>query len=388
MRFEFGTATRILFGAGAWREVAPAAAAMGNRAVVAIGGSERAAPLLDQLRHHGVETVTFRVRGEPTLEMVLAGVQLARQSGADLVIGFGGGSVIDAGKAVAALLTNDGAPLDYLEVIGSGKPLTKPAAPYIAVPTTAGTGSEVTRNAVLGVPERRVKVSLRSPLMLPRLAVVDPELTCSLPPAVTASTGMDAFTQLIEPFVSNSANPLTDAICSEGMPRVARALRRAYLNGKDAAAREEMSLASLFGGMALTNARLGAVHGLASPLGGMFPASHGAICARLLPCVMAANVRALQSRAPQSPALGRYRQVARLITGKPDATEEDGVAWVRALCVEICVAPLSLFGVTEADFPEVVAQAQKAGSMKGNPIPLSDRELADILTQALVEPSI
>jgi alcohol dehydrogenase class IV len=386
MRFEFATATRILFGAGAWREVAPAATAMGNRALVVIGGGERAAALLDQLKQQGLETVTFCVMGEPTIEKVLAGVQLARQSGSDLVIGFGGGSVIDAGKAVAALLTNGGAPLDYLEVIGNGKPLTQPAAPYIAVPTTAGTGSEVTRNAVLGSAECRVKVSLRSPLLLPRLAVVDPELTWSLPQAVTASTGMDAFTQLIEPFVSNSANPLTDAICIEGLPRVARALRRAYFNGQDAAAREEMSLASLFGGMALANAKLGAVHGLASPLGGMFPAPHGAICARLLPCVMEANVRALQSRVPQSPTLGRYRQVARLITGKTDATEAEGVEWVRAMCADLCVAPLSRFGVTEADFPAVVAQAQKAGSMKGNPIPLSDQELTDILKQALVEP--
>jgi len=304
MRFEFATATRILFGAGTVREVAPRAATLGRRCLVVVGSTvERCALLLEELSAHGVETVTFNVPGEPTIEMVLAGVQRARQNGCDVVIGLGGGSVLDTGKAIAALLTNGGELLDYLEVIGRGRPLTEASAPYIAIPTTAGTGAEVTRNAVLGSPEHCIKVSLRSPLMLPRLAVVDPELTHSLPPAVTASTGLDALTQLMEPYVSNSANPLTDAVCRDGMQRVARSLRRAYHDGRDAAAREEMALASLFGGLALANARLGAVHGLASPLGGLVSAPHGAICARLLPYVMQVNLRALQSRAPESPAL-------------------------------------------------------------------------------------
>jgi alcohol dehydrogenase class IV len=384
MRFEFAAATRILFGPGTVREVAPLAAALGRRALIILGSTvERAAPFVEQLNAQGIETVTFNVLGEPTVGTVIAGVQRARQAACDLVIGLGGGSVLDTGKAVAALLTNGGEPLDYLEVIGRGQALTQPAAPYIAIPTTAGTGTEVTRNAVLGSPEHRIKVSLRSLFMLPRLAVVDPELTYSLPPAVTASTGLDALTQLIEPYTSNSANPLTDALCREGMCCVARSLRRAYQDGHDAAAREDMALASLFGGLALANARLGAVHGLAGPVGGLFSAPHGAICARLLPYAMQANVRALQARAPDSPTLARYTQIAQLLTGQPTATAADGVEWVHALCADLSIPPLSQFGLTEADFPVVVAQAQNASSMKGNPIPLTDQELTEILRQAM-----
>jgi alcohol dehydrogenase class IV len=218
--------------------------------------------------------------------------------------------------------------------------------------------------------------------MLPRLAIVDPELTLSTPPAVTASAGLDALTQLIEPYVCNSPTPITDAICRDGIRRIARSLRQAYLNGGDLAAREEMALASLYGGMALANARLGAVHGLAGPLGGMFPAPHGATCARLLPIVTAANVRALRARAPTAPALERYGEVARLVTGDLNATPDDGVRWLEALCRDLNVQPLSHFGLRTEDTPRVVAQAQKASSMKGNPIALTDQELAEILAQA------
>jgi alcohol dehydrogenase class IV len=386
VRFEFATATRILFGPGALREVTPLAAAFGRRALVVTGRDPaRAAPLLEALRQQRIEAITFTVSGEPTTATALEGVQRAREAECDFVIGFGGGSALDTGKAVAALLANGGGLLDYLEVIGQGKPLARPSAPYIAIPTTAGTGSEVTRNAVLASPEHRVKVSLRSPLMLPRLAVVDPELTYSLPPEVTATTGLDALTQLVEPFTSNAPNPMTDAICREGMRRAARSLRRASEHGSDAAAREDMSLASLFSGMALANSRLGAVHGLAGPIGGMFPAPHGAICAQLLPMVMEANVRALRGHSGERPhdALARYDEVARILTGKVTATAADGVAWVSELCAALNVPPLSRYGVAEADFPALAAQAQQASSMKGNPIPLTDQEVTGILKRAM-----
>jgi len=220
MRFEFATATRIIFGPGALQNVAPLAADFGRRAFVVTGRTgERAGPLLEQLTQQQMTPVTFNVAAEPTTTLALAGVQQARAAGCDMVIGLGGGSVLDAGKAIAALLTNTGDLFDYLEVIGRGQPLARPPAPYIAIPTTAGTGTEVTRNAVLASTEHQVKVSLRSPLMLPRLAVVDPELTYSMPPAITASTGLDALTQVMEPYVSNQANPLTDALCREGMQR-------------------------------------------------------------------------------------------------------------------------------------------------------------------------
>jgi alcohol dehydrogenase class IV len=241
----------------------------------------------------------------------------------------------------------------------------------------------VTKNAVLASPEHRVKVSLRSNLTLPRLAVVDPKLTYSLPPAVTASTGLDALTQVIEPYVSHLANPLTDAICREGIHRGARSLRRAFENGTDAAAREDMAVTSLFGGLALANAKLGAVHGFAGPLGGMFHAPHGAICGRLLPHVMAVNVQALQKRGQENEALQRYDEVAQLLIGTPRATAQDGVSWMQALCTTLDIPPLSAYGITEDDFPLVIEKAARSSSMKGNPVELTAEEMEEILKRAL-----
>lgn len=384
MRFEFATAHRVLFGVGLVNELAALAAGLGRRPLVVTGRSPtRAEPLLQQLRAQGLEPVQFQLVGEPTVDDARSGVEQARQAGCDQVIGFGGGSVIDAGKAIAMLLTNGGDPLDYLEVVGRGQPIARPSAPFIAVPTTAGTGSEVTRNAVLASPEHRVKASLRSPTMLPTLAVVDPALTLSAPPEVTAGTGLDALTQLVEPFVSNRANPLTDAVCREGMDRAARSLLQAYRNGGDLSAREDMAVASLCGGLALANAGLGAVHGFAGPIGGMFPAPHGVICARLLPLVMQANVEALQRRVPGSPTLARYDEVARRLTGDPAAQAADGVAWVRDLVEALHVPRLGRFGMSVADGPELVAKSQQASSMKANPITLTAEELLGILQQAL-----
>ncbi len=300
-----------------------------------------------------------------------------------MVIGLGGGSVLDTGKAIAALLTNPGDVFDYLEVIGKGQPLVNAPLPYIAIPTTAGTGSEVTRNAVIESPEQNVKVSLRSPLMLPRVALVDPELTYNLPPAITASAGLDALTQLIEPFVSVKANPMTDAICREGIYYAARSLRRAYENGADKEAREGMSLASLFGGLALANAALGAVHGFAGPLGGMLHAPHGALCARLLPFVMEANIKALETRQPEHPALGRYIEIAQILTGEKEATAHDGVRWTSELVDTLKIPGLSTYGMNEKAFPEAVEKTMKANSFKGNPIALNEDELRLILEKAL-----
>ena len=384
VRFDFATSTRILFGCGAVREVAPAAKQMGGRAMLVAGRSpESAAFLVEALKKEGIGCVSWAVRAEPSISLVRQGVELARQEQCDLVIAFGGGSSIDAGKAMAALLANGGELSDYLEVIGKGQPLQNPSVPFIAVPTTAGTGSEVTRNAVLASPEHRVKVSLRSPKMLARLSVVDPELTLNLPPALTASTGLDALTQLIEPYVSNRANPLTDGFCLEGLRRVSRSLRRAYHCGSDIAAREFMSLASLLGGLALANAGLGVVHGFAAPIGGMFDAPHGAVCAALLPHGMAVNIRASRTRTPDGETLRRYETVARLLTGKPDALAEEGVEWVGQLCRELQIPPLSSYGIQESDVPTLVEKASKASSTKGNPLSLSVDELRQVLTLAL-----
>jgi alcohol dehydrogenase class IV len=374
MRFEFATADRILFGAGMVKEVGPAAAAMGRRALVVTGATDRR-PALDCPK--------FAVAGEPTIDLVRRGAAFAREEGCDVVVSIGGGSAIDAGKAIAALATNPGDALDYLEVIGRGQPLERDPAPFIAVPTTAGTGSEVTRNAVLGSPEHRVKASLRSPRMLPRLAVIDPELALGLPPAITASTGLDALTQVIEPYVSLRANAMTDLFCVEGIQTAAAALRGAFHYGGDLDGRTRMSWAALLGGLALANAALGAVHGFAAPIGGMFPAPHGAICAALLPHAMAINIQALRARAPESAALERYRHVACMLTGRPHSMAEDGAQWVSELCAELEIPPLRNYGVGEKDVPALIEKAARASSMKGNPIVLSDGELREIVMRAL-----
>ena len=384
MRFEFATAGRIVFGAGALRDAGQILAGLGRRPLVVTGSTrERAMALLALLRERGVEAVTFPVTGEPDVEIVRCGTDVAREEGCDYVIGFGGGAVVDAAKAIAILATNAGDVLDYLEIIGRGKTLTEAPVPLVAIPTTAGTGSEVTRNSVIASLEHRVKVSLRSPLMLPKVALVDPELTYDLPPAITAATGVDALTQLIEPFVCARANPLTDGLCREGITRVARSLRRAFANGRDAAAREDMAVASLFGGLALANAGLGAVHGLAGPLGGMIPAPHGAVCAALLPGVVAANLRALRQRAPESAALRRYARVAELLTGDTAATPDDGVVWLRRLVKDLKIPGLGTYGVGPATIAELVEKASRASSMKANPVELTREELASIVESAV-----
>jgi len=384
MRFDFATATRVVFGPGSVREAVSAAAALGRSALIITGRTpSRSDVFAGKLREQNVECTLFSILGEPTVSRVLDGVRIARDAGCEIVIGYGGGSALDGAKAVAALMSNPGDPLDYLEVVGKGKPLTRPCAPCICVPTTAGTGSEVTRNAVLASLEHGVKVSLRSPRMLPLLAAVDPELTHSVPPSITASTGMDALCQLIEPFVSTAANPLTDAICREGIRRSALWLRPACEDGSNAQARENMALVSLFGGMALANAGLGAVHGLAAPAGGMHPIPHGIVCARLLPVVMEANPRALKARAKDSPALSKYDEIARLLTGSDSARAKEGAEWLHAMCSDFSVPRLSSFGLTEKDLPAIADKAQKSSSMKSNPIQLTAGELTDILREAL-----
>jgi alcohol dehydrogenase class IV len=379
MRFEFATATRIIFGEGTAATLPDLARTFGSRPFVVTGASrERARALVSAL-----SAEPFAVSGEPTVDLVREGARHAQDTACDVVISIGGGSVIDAGKAIAIIATNGGEPLEFLETVGKGRAFSVPPLPFIAVPTTAGTGSEVTRNAVLGSTEHGVKASLRSPLMLPRVAVVDPELTYGLPPEVTAFTGLDALTQLIEPYVSIKANPLVDALCVDGIERIASALQRAYHHGADCDARRDMALASLFGGLALANAGLGVVHGFAAPLGGQWKAPHGALCAALLPHGMAANAAGLRARAPKHPALERYSAIARLLTGRREASVEDGIEWVRALSAELGIPALRAWGVTEADLPGVAEKAAKASSMQANPLPLTEEELIAVVRAAL-----
>ncbi|MEI6350434.1 MAG: iron-containing alcohol dehydrogenase [Verrucomicrobiota bacterium] len=382
--FEFATAARIIFGSGTLKEIGLVAKSIGKRALVVTGAdTRRAARLIELMDGAGVEASLFAVVGEPSIGAVENGVAQARAAECDVVIGFGGGSAIDAGKAIAAMLTNPGNLLDYLEIIGDGKNLALAPAPYIAIPTTSGTGAEVTRNAVLTSPEHGLKVSLRSALMLPKVALVDPELTLDLPRDITAASGLDALTQLIEPYLSCRANAMADALCVEGIRRIVGSLRRACEPGHDLAARENMALASLWSGMALANAGLGAVHGFAAVIGGMFPAPHGAVCAALLPHALTVNLRALRERQPGSEPLRRLTEVARLLTGEPKAEPEDGLRWLAALVAELQIPPLNRYGITAAHTAQLVEKAAAASSMKGNPLPLTSDELTEILSRAL-----
>ncbi|MBN1849239.1 MAG: iron-containing alcohol dehydrogenase [Deltaproteobacteria bacterium] len=384
MNFEFATAGRIIFGNGTIKKIPSLIPEMGRRALLVTGQhKDRAESLIQTIQGAGVVMKILSIPGEPTIHMIMDGVTYARRNKMDIVIGIGGGSVIDSAKAIAALLTNTDDIMEYLEVIGKGKPLVQQPAPCIAIPTTAGTGAEVTKNAVLSSSEHKVKVSLRSPSMIPDLALIDPELTYSMTPSLTAATGLDAMTQLLESFVSTKSNPLTDALCLEGLKRAARSLGKAYKDGTDSFAREDMAIASLFSGLALANSGLGAVHGMAAPMGGMFQTPHGVICARLLPFVMEANIKALKREGAWE-YLSRYDQVAKVLLGKANAKAKDGTAWVESLCALFDLPKLSDFDIAEDSFKEIVSRSKMAGSMKGNPIRLHDEDFMQILQKAIL----
>jgi len=377
--FDLALPRKVVFGPGRAAELAGLVASLGSRVLLCTGS--------DPARHRhllgDVEPVAVvRVTREPLVDDARSALDEARAAGADSVVAIGGGSVLDLAKAVAVLLGNGTDPLDHLEVVGRGLPIERPAVPYVAVPTTAGTGAEATANAVLAAPEHGRKASIRSPHMLAAVALVDPLLTLQCPPAVTASSGLDALTQCLEPFVSPKANPATDAVAADGLRRGARSLRRAYDNGDDRAAREDMALCSLFGGIALANAKLGAVHGVAGVVGGMVDAPHGAVCAALLAPVVEANVRALRERDPGSPALDRYAAAARLLTGRDSATVEDAVAWLRETVEALQVPPLRDVGLWPARYAEVAEKSARSSSMQGNPVALTADELVAVLDAA------
>lgn len=383
MDFEFATASRIIFGLGKSQNIGSYAKIYGNSALVLSGGRQEFVDFLGKsLNDHGIAYEVFRVKGEPTVTTIADLLQKTRAYQYDLVIGIGGGSVLDTGKAVSALRTNPGDVTDYLEVVGDNKPLVFSPIPYIAVPTTAGTGSEVTRNAVLGVPLKKLKVSLRNPNMLPRIALIDPELTVTAPQDVTASTGLDALTQVIEPFLSNRANRMVDLYCREGMSRASRSLRTAYSDGANITARLDMAWTSLLGGLSLANAGLGAVHGFAGPIGGMFDVPHGMICARLLPVVFAHNAKVVTKK--DDPFyLARFKEVSQILCNDSGADISDGIRWLTEIVKDLKAPGLSHYGVREIDVPILVEKAQNASSMKANPVVLSEEILREILIEAL-----
>ncbi len=362
-RFEFATAQRIIFGRGTVRELPVLAAEFGQRILLVTGS--RPQQWETRLPHVGVKSIC----GEPTVEDIQTGVELAKQLNVEVIIAIGGGSVVDAGKAIAAMSTQLGDLMRYIEVIGEGKPLEAAPLPFIAVPTTAGTGAEATRNAVIASEEHRVKASLRHLSMLPRIALIDPELAVDVPPNVTAASGMDALTQCLEAFVCSRAQPMTDALCLDGIQRAVRSLERAFQNGHDLDAREDMALCALNSGIALANAGLGAVHGFAAPIGGMFHAPHGAVCAALLAPVWETNSKRVQNRA-------KFDQVGQMLGG-------DAIAWLHDITQRLQIPKLSAWGIQELDLDEIARKAAAASSMKANPVSLTHEELAGVLRAAL-----
>ena len=384
VHFDLAVPADVRFGAGRVSEVPDALAGVGASRVLVVTGrtTSRADEIRSALSKAGISSIPFGVATEPSIERVRAAMALLADAGCDAVLGFGGGSAIDVAKAAALLATSGIDPLEHLEVIGAGRPIERPGLPCVAVPTTAGTGSEVTRNSVLS--GGGVKASLRSPLMLPKVAVVDPDLLAGLPSATIAASGMDALSQLIEPLLSQRANPFSDALARDGIGRSARSLRRAYQERmEDAAVREDLALASLFGGICLANSGLGAVHGIAAAAGARLAAPHGAVCAAVLAAAMEVNLRVLRERAPEHPALLRMAEVALLLTGQPDATPEDGILWLQELTAALSIPGLASYRLSEDEIPAVVTAAQKASSMRGNPIELTDAEVTEIATRSL-----
>ena len=386
MDFDFYTANRIIFGPGKFEEITQLVGRERKRCFAVTGKSAaREAGMLDCLdvamRKESVELECFSLDREPTVSIVDDAVGRALDFQAEIVIGLGGGSALDLGKAVSGVATNGGSVLDYLEGVGKGAPIEKPSLPYIAIPTTAGTGSEVTKNAVICSDDGTFKKSIRSPHLIPDVALVDPELTKTMQPALTAACGFDALSQLIESLTSNCSNSMTDALALAGIERVARSLYAAWSNGENMRAREDMAFASLMSGMTLTNAGLGAVHGLAAPLGALHSIPHGITCAILLPGVIEANVNALLDYDRDSLVLEKYSNLAMIFC----RTSDDPFKMVERIqmMMQMMKMPgLGEFGFKKEDIPQVVEKS-RGSSMKYNPIELTDDKLTEILEQAL-----
>jgi len=383
MNFEFSTASKIIFGDKSVSRAADIGEAYGHKALIVCGsGQTSIAPLLKSLNKTGLEVDLFRVAHEPDIRIITEGVEKGKSSHCDFLIGIGGGSVIDSAKAISAMMTNPGELLDYLEVVGKGEKIQNMPLPMIAIPTTAGTGTEVTMNAVISVPEHQVKVSMRSQMMIPNTAIIDPELTYSMPKTLTASTGMDALTQCLEGYVSSKANPLTDCIARDGIKIAAQSLLTAYLDGENREAREGMALASLYGGITLANSGLGAVHGFAGVIGGMSGIPHGEVCSSLLAAVLKYNVQTIKEQSRLERMLLRFREIAQWLTGNEKATVDDGVLWIQNLNDQLSLPGLKEIGVRHEDFDQIIDKAIFSSSMQKNPVQLSKITLKKILIES------
>ncbi len=392
MRSDFSTVGRIVFGDGVLAQVPELIPSMGSRAVLVQDESlaqkaDCVERLHSMLASAGVVVHTISVNGEPRVGGVDKAVEESRPLSPEFVISLGGGSVLDMGKALAGLLTNEGSVLEYLEGVGTGKAITRPALPHIAIPTTAGTGSEVTKNSVITGGDGEdggFKKSLRSPYLLPRIALVDPELTRSCPRPVTAACGYDALTQLIESYTSNHSGPITDALAIDGIRKASVALPRLLRDSADIEARRDMALASLFGGMCLANAGLGAVHGMAAALGAACPIPHGVACALGLPGVLECNAERLEQTAPGHPCLVKLREACGIVLGHESHSDPvaGACARIRKALRDAEIPRLGAYGFTEERLGEIVAES-RGSSMKYNPVELSDEDLHRILEEWL-----
>lgn len=393
--FSIARLPRILFGTGQISEIPAQVAALGKRVLIITGArSFRATPhwetLQQRLRERGLTWETFTVAGEPSPDLVDQAVAQFHHESIEVVLGIGGGSVLDAAKAIAGLLPHNRSVMDYLEGVGKEIPYRGPATPFIAVPTTAGTGSEATKNAVLsrqGV--NGFKKSFRHEALVPQVAIVDPGLLASCSQELLAADGMDAFTQLLESYVSSNANALTDALAMSGMTAFRDGFFTAWAGQDETAAatgRTQLAYASLLSGITLAQVGLGSVHGLASPLGAFFPAPHGVVCGTLVAEATAINIAALQERTPNNVALTKYATVGQLLVNRPLAQSAEYltalVETLREWTEHLILPKLSRYGMQESDLDRVVANS-RGGSMKTNPILLKDEELKILLHRRL-----
>ncbi|MFC2969934.1 iron-containing alcohol dehydrogenase [Acidimangrovimonas pyrenivorans] len=374
--FSFAAAGRILFGRGRATEAAGIVSALGRRPLLVHGSDAARAAWL---RHALPRCTSIACPGEPSLPLLESATEMARRAGADVVVALGGGAAIDLGKAVAALAAAGGDPLDHLEVVGRGLPLTAAPLPLVAIPTTAGTGAEVTKNAVIGVPEHRRKVSLRDDRMLPDVALIDPALTDGLPWRITLASGLDALTQVIEPYLSARATPMTDALTRAAIPQALPALRRLE-RGEDPGARDAMAYVSLTGGLALANSGLGAVHGFAGVIGGLTGAAHGAVCGALLAPVL----RALAAHAaPDSVLAARLGEVAAWLSAPLGCAPEQAFDRLGDWAHGAGLPGLAALGVEAATTGSIAEQSRGSSSMKGSAIAFTAPQLQAILEDAL-----
>ncbi len=388
MQFDFLPIPRINFGLHKFQDVRSFILEFGSRVfIVASESTLNKNPvlkkiLLNSTSELGYESLIYFIKGEPTIEIIDSGVEEAKEFKSDVILGIGGGSVLDSAKAIAGLVTNGGSALDYMEVIGKGLSISKPPLPIIVAPTTAGTGSEVTKNAVIFAKDDKLKASIRSLLLIPKIAIIDPILMLSVPSNVTATCGMDALTQLIEAYTSNMAHPFTDTLAMLGIQKALKSLPIAYQNGQSYEAREDMALAALLSGICLANVGLGAVHGFASPMGGL-NIPHGVICSVLLAPTIEVNIKELKSKSPNSAVLAKYSRIGRIISGQSSSTQEEDheilIEYLKKLTQDLKIPSLSEYGVNESDIPSIVEKAREASSMRYNPITLEDSALTSIL---------